>query len=229
MKKDEKYRCLSPFASFLRKTLSNVLNPSWWSFEWRYWIRRTPWDTSITPPEVMAFLSTAKPGRALDLGCGTGTNAITMAKHGWQVTGVDFSPKAIRSARNKAGRVGLMIDFRVGDVADLHDLSCPYDYALDIGCLFTLREEHRGPYAAGLERLLRPGSPFMLYAWLPRQHRGRPRGMTPEEVKALFRDRFELTRIEFGEEKSGRSAWYWFIKRSDPIESESASSEEGGE
>ena len=198
--------------SVLRNVVFNMLNPSWWSFEWRYWISRTPWDTDVTPPEVMAFLSTAQPGRALDLGCGTGTNAITMAKHGWVVSGVDFSLKAIRSARRKAGRLGLTIDFRVGDVADLRDLNGPYDYALDIGCLFTLREERRGPYVAGLERLLRPGSPFMLYAWLPRSHRGRPRGLTPEEVKTLFRNHFELTRIEFGEEKWAGSAWYWFRK-----------------
>ena len=106
------------------------------------------------------------------------------------------------------------IDFRVGDVADLRDLCGPYDYGLDIGCLFTLPEDHRNRYVAGLERLLRPGSPFMLYAWLPRPHRGRPRGLTPEEVKTLFRDRFELTRIEFGKEKWADSAWYWFRKGS---------------
>jgi cyclopropane fatty-acyl-phospholipid synthase-like methyltransferase len=135
-----------------------------------------------------------------------------MAKHGWEVTGVDFSLQAIHSARRKASGAGLAIDFRVGDVADLRDLSGPYDYALDIGCLFTLPEDHRNRCVAGLDRLLRPGSPFMLYAWLPRPHRGRPKGLTPEEVKALFRGRFELTRIEFGEEKWADSAWYWFSK-----------------
>ncbi len=196
----------------LRKAVSYLLNPRWWSFEWRYRISRTPWDTNTTPPEVMAFLSLARPGRALDLGCGTGTNAMTLAEHGWEVTGIDFSLKAVRSARKKARKAGLSIDFRVGDVADLSDLSGPYDYALDIGCLFTLSEERRRSYVAGLERLMRPGSRFMLYAWLPRPDRGRPRGLTPEEVRMLFGARFELTRIEFGEEKGAGSAWYWFRK-----------------
>jgi cyclopropane fatty-acyl-phospholipid synthase-like methyltransferase len=135
-----------------------------------------------------------------------------MAERGWQVTGVDFSLQAIRSARRKARRAGLSIDFRVGDVADLGGLSGPYDYALDIGCLFTLPEDRRIRYIAGLEGLLRPGSWFMLYAWLPRLHRGRLRGLTPEEVTVLLRGRFEVSRIEFGREKWSGSAWYWCRK-----------------
>ena len=42
-----------------------------------------------------------EPGRALDLGCGTGTNAIWLAQHGWTAVGVDFSALAIESARRK--------------------------------------------------------------------------------------------------------------------------------
>lgn len=100
-------------------------------FEWRYWHGDTPWDTNITPPEVMEFLATATPGRALDLGCGTGTNAVTLARHGWQATGVDFSPKAIREARRKAQQAGLKIDFYCADVADLGMLSGPFDIKPD--------------------------------------------------------------------------------------------------
>ena len=96
----------------------NILNRRWWLFEWRYWRDQTPWDTNITPPEIMEFLSSAQPGRALDLGCGTGTNAITMTRYGWQVTGIDFSMKAIRTARRKAAQAALTIDFQMKDVSD---------------------------------------------------------------------------------------------------------------
>src|SRR6266480_276486 len=74
----------------------------------------TPWDSGIPPPELIAVIEGARrlpPGRALDLGCGTGTTAVYMASHGWQMTGVDFVPKAIRVARAKASVAGLPVVF----------------------------------------------------------------------------------------------------------------------
>lgn len=192
--------------------MAKILNTQRWLFEWRYWRGQTPWDTRITPPEVVEFLESAAPGRALDLGCGTGTNAIELARRGWGVTGIDFAPKAIRSARRRALRAGVEIDFRVGDVTDLSDLVGPYDYVLDIGCLHALAGPGLKKYAAGLARLVRPGGRYMLYAWLPRSRRGESRGLGPEEVGALFAPAFEVTRTELGEEKGTGAAWHWLVR-----------------
>jgi 2-polyprenyl-3-methyl-5-hydroxy-6-metoxy-1,4-benzoquinol methylase len=150
------------------KALMRSLSPGRWRFQWSYWRGQTPWDTQMTPPEVMEFIARATPGRALDLGCGTGTNAITLARHGWQVTGVDFVPQAIRTARRKAAEAGLKIEFHTADVTDLSLLGGGYDYVLDIGCLFTLKEKERVRYAGALGGLMRPKGWYMLYAWLPR-------------------------------------------------------------
>lgn len=181
-----------------------------WGFEWRYWRRRTPWDTHITPPEVMEFLENHPPGKALDLGCGTGTNAVTLARHGWEVTGVDFAPKAIRMARRKAAEAGLDIVFHTADVSDLSMLSGPYDYVLDIGCLFVLGDRERRRYAENLARLTKSGSWYMLYAWLPRPWKGGTWGIAPEEVEALLGTFLERDRVVIGEEKGHASAWYWY-------------------
>ncbi len=189
-----------------------LVNLQRWLFEWRYWRGRTPWDTNTTPPEVMEFLKDARPGRALDLGCGTGTNAITLARQGWQVTGVDFAPYAIRAARKKASKAGLEIDFRVGDVSDLSDLSGRYDYALDIGCLHALDGEARAGYAEGLTRLVRTGGVYMLYAWLPRSWHHRTRGLSGEQVSQLFEPPFQLERSERGEDQGAKAAWYWLVR-----------------
>ena len=189
------------------------LLPGRWKFGWMYLRRRTPWDTGITPPEVMEFLAGAHPGRALDLGCGTGTNAMTLARHGWRVTGVDFASRAIREARRKSARAGLEIEFLAADVTDLRGLSGGYDYALDIGCLHSLPEAGRARYAAVLARRVRPGGRYMLYAWLP----GRPgfggSGIAPEEVESLLRPEFTKDRAAIGEEGGHPAAWYWFTRR----------------
>ncbi|MFC1886878.1 class I SAM-dependent methyltransferase [Thermodesulfobacteriota bacterium] len=188
----------------------NIFHKGRLKFEWRYWRGQTPWDTNITPPEVMAFIADLPPGRALDLGCGTGTNAITLARHGWRVTGVDFSAKAIRIARRKAKAAGFDIDFYTADVADLSMLSETYDYVLDIGCLFTIPKKDRVAYAAALVRLLRSKGWYMLYAWHPRVRNGRLTGIAEEEVKKLFDPFFAESRVLIGEENGFPSAWYWF-------------------
>jgi SAM-dependent methyltransferase len=161
----------------------------------------------------MEFISSARPGRALDLGCGTGTNAVTLSQRGWQVTGIDIAPKAIRIARRKARRAGLKIDFLVGDVSDLSGIKGPFDYALDIGCLFGLHPKERTGYEAGLSRLIRKGGCYMLYAWLPREWRGKRWGMTQEAVYDLFTPSFKHLKTVIGEEKGAGSAWYWFKKQ----------------
>src|SRR4030066_306033 len=91
---------------------------------WYY--RKPPWDTGVSPPELLAHIERHPPGRALDLGCGTGTNVITLAQHGWQVTGVDFAWRAIRQAQRKAKRAGVLVDLRVGDVTRLEGGGPPF-------------------------------------------------------------------------------------------------------
>jgi 2-polyprenyl-3-methyl-5-hydroxy-6-metoxy-1,4-benzoquinol methylase len=195
-----------------RRALGSFI-PSRWKFEWRYWRRQTPWDTQITPPEVMDFIADALPGKALDLGCGTGTNAITLARHGWRVTGVDFASKAIQTARRKAAAAGLKIEFHATDVTDLGMLDGPYDYVLDIGCLFTLSPNDRNRYTRELARLLRPQGDYMLYAWLPRPWKGGVCGLSGDAIESLLQSEFVRTRLAVGEEKGYPSAWYWYRRR----------------
>src|SRR5579885_2975421 len=93
-----------------------------WLFTIMYWRGRPPWDTGISPPELVEAIEGPQalpPGRALDLGCGTGTNALYLARHGWQVTGIDFAAPAIEQARRKAQAAGTppgTVRFIRGDV-----------------------------------------------------------------------------------------------------------------
>jgi SAM-dependent methyltransferase len=170
-----------------------------------YWLpRRPPWDTGVTPPELERFVASTPPGRAIDLGCGTGTNVVYLARRGWTAVGVDFAGRAIAKARRRAREAGVsgQCEFFVGDVTRLF-VSGPFDLALDIGCLHSLPADARAAYVAGLGRVLRPGGTYLLYAFAP----GGPAfGLTREDVRATFADAFDLLSVEEG--KGRPSAWY---------------------
>jgi cyclopropane fatty-acyl-phospholipid synthase-like methyltransferase len=178
---------------------------------WYYF--NPPWDTGITPPEVVEAIggpAALKPGRALDLGCGTGTNSLYLARHGWEVVGVDLAARAVRKARRKAQESGLSVDFYTADVTRLDFLQPPFDLALDIGCFHALNDEGRVRYRDQLRRLLCPGARLMLYAFGPRQGRFIQMGVTPDQVRRLFESDFRLLRVEGGADPTGPSAaWYW--------------------
>jgi SAM-dependent methyltransferase len=121
-----------------------------------HYLGKPRWDTGISPPELLEFIEQHAPGRGLDLGCGTGTNAITLAKAGWQVTGVDFIGRAVQTARQKARQAGAQITFLQGDVTPLPNLSGPFDLILDIGCFHSLAPQGKAAYVENLERWLAP-------------------------------------------------------------------------
>lgn len=191
------------------------------SFAWRYRRGNTPWDTNQSPPELEAFVrAQVEPGRALDLGCGTGTNVIFLARQGWEATGVDYVAQAVEAARTKAGHAGVAARFLAGDVSRLDDLPLdgPFDLLLDIGCMHSLDGEARRRYAAQLARLARPGATYMLYAAMPRRlSSGLMIGITPDEVATLFAPHFTVERAETGEDSGAgwERGWYW-LRRAAP-------------
>ena len=168
---------------------------------------KPPWDTGISPPELMEHIQTHAPGRALDLGCGTGTNVLTLAQHGWQATGVDFIPKAIQQAKRKARQAGLQAQFYLDDVARLQGIRGPFDLVLDMGCFHSLAPASRAAYLQNLERLLASGGTFLLYAFLREGSEPGDRGLTEAEIAAIA-NRFELVkRVDSTERGRIPSAW----------------------
>ena len=148
---------------------------------------------------------------ALDLGCGTGTNAITLARHGWKVSGVDFIGAAIKkSPQKKAAAEGLDITFIESSVTDLDMFSGPFTYILDIGCLFGLVEADRPKYAANVRRMLAAGGWYMLYAWNPRYYNNKMVGISPDAVDDLLGDTLTKFQTIVGEEHGAASTWYWY-------------------
>lgn len=185
----------------------------WLTFAWFY-LFKPPWDSGIPAPELVRAVAAREPGNALDLGCGTGTNVRYLAERGWRVTGLDFIPSAIQQAKRKTRGLEARVTLVVADVTRLAQLPLagPFDLALDMGCFHSLGEAGCAGYLAGLRRWLKPGRPFLLYAFQPDAARNLW-GLTRERVEALFHDGFRLTNYEHG---IGRpSAWYFFERVSD--------------
>jgi ubiquinone/menaquinone biosynthesis C-methylase UbiE len=186
-------------------------------WELMYLFKKTPWDTGITPPEIVNEIESGKvpTGRALDLGCGTGTNAITLAQHGFEVTAIDVSRRAIGLAKRKARSAQLADRIRCerGDVTLMRRwvLGQSIDFAYDIGCFHNLKAGARQRYVSALTGVLKPGAIYMLYAFEPQADRA---GVALDEIAALFDAAYRLDGMRRGADRNGRgSAWYTLIKR----------------
>jgi cyclopropane fatty-acyl-phospholipid synthase-like methyltransferase len=186
----------------------------------RYDERDLPWDQALPPPEIIAFAEDATPGRALDLGCGTGRASIYLAQRGWTCDGVDFIPAAVALARERADAAGVgdRTRFTVASVAHLDEFEPPYDLAIDVGCMHNLRGDDRVSYAAGLARLLRPGGRYLLFAHLANENESATNTrLTESELRTLFESAFDLERVELGTTTVGEmtwpSAWFWMRRR----------------
>ncbi len=173
-----------------------------------YWYyRKPPWDTGISPPELIDFIAAHPPGRALDIGCGTGTNVITLARHGWQVTGIDFAGPAIRIARKKVNQARIQADFRVADITRADDLHGPFDFVLDIGCLHAISHAERQKYLSNIERWLSPTGYYLVYLFINDLTQQKQSGLSEADISEMTR-RFDLLERVNGTER-GRlpSAW----------------------
>ncbi|MEV6260938.1 class I SAM-dependent methyltransferase [Streptomyces sp. NPDC051784] len=104
------------------------------------------------------------PGRALDLGCGPGRNAIYLAARGFDVDAVDLSSTAVAWGQDRAKEAGADVRFLCGDAfaLDAAELNGPYDLVVDSGCFHHLPPHRRISYLALLDQLLAPGGHLSL-------------------------------------------------------------------
>ena len=190
-------------------------------FRAAYLLGFKPWDSGVPPPELVSVVEgpgKLEPGKALDLGCGTGTNCIYMAKHGWEATGVDFVPRAIAQARTKAAAAGASPRLLVGDVTRLTELGIGTGYGLllDLGCFHSIPDAGRDAYVRGASAVATPGATMLLFAMVRRGDPGRvgPRGVAHGEVARRFESSWEVVAEEIGRPMVGNdTAWYRLRRR----------------
>jgi SAM-dependent methyltransferase len=119
-----------------------------------------PWNRPELPEPLRELLESGDvlPCRAVEFGCGMGNHAIEMARRGFEVTGVDLAPNAIRMARENAAAADTDVRFVAADVTKTLDLPTGFGFGWDWEMLHHLFPEQRPSYAANLARLLAPGA-----------------------------------------------------------------------
>ena len=130
------------------------------------WDRRYDGSELVWTAEPNRFLvaetETLAPGRAIDLACGEGRNAVWLAERGWQAVGADFSEVGLRKARELADSRGVNVEWVAADLLDYH----PDPQAFDLVLVFYLQvpaSERRPIFRAAVDAVA-PGGTFLVVA-----------------------------------------------------------------
>jgi ubiquinone/menaquinone biosynthesis C-methylase UbiE len=180
-----------------------------------YWyFGKPPWDTGISPPELIEFMAGHQPARAIDIGCGTGTNVISLARAGWQVTGVDFAPRAIQIARQKVKKAGVPARLLVQDATRLQGVNGPFELALDLGCFHGMPPGRQDKYLDQLERVLASGGFWLMYGFLKLHEDQNGTGLAQADLDRIAsRLTLRSRRDGVDDGRSRPSAWFLYQKQ----------------
>jgi len=122
-----------------------------------------PWNSETPPNALVRIVQDGKvrPCKTIDLGCGAGNYAIYLAGLGFELTGVDSSPTAIKIAGEHAKKQGVRCRFIVADLlGDLHEVTDTFDFAYDWEFLHHIFPEDRGTYIKNVHKILNPGATY---------------------------------------------------------------------
>lgn len=156
-------------------------HPSW---NESYASGQLPWDTGQPEPLLVEFITSGAvtPGLALEIGAGTGTNAIWMAERGFDVLGVDVSPLAVERAQAKMDGRTLRCRFSVWDILAAPPPDGSFQFVFDRGCFHVFDEpEERELFSAHVAAALAPGG---LWLSLIGSTKGPPREVGPPRRSA---------------------------------------------
>ncbi|WP_323378721.1 class I SAM-dependent methyltransferase [Streptomyces smaragdinus] len=163
----------------------------WWDAFYADRARGIPFFVAKPDENLASYLTRdllKPPGRALELGCGPGRNALHLAAHGYAVEAVDLSPTAITWATERAEAaapdIRARVHFHRADIFTLPAPTTPYDLIVDSGCFHHLPPHRRISYLALLDRALAPGGHFALTCFAPDENGGG--SSLPDE--AFYRD-----------------------------------------
>lgn len=169
----------------------------------------TPWDGHPLAGSLTSLVDHLAPGRALDVGCGTGDNCIYLAQHGWDVTGIDYVAGAVNKARTKVAAAGVDVTLKQADATRLResDIGSGFDLIVDNGCLHGMSDDDRDAYVREVTAVAAAGARLLLVEFAPGASFGVP-GIAPADVERRFSAHWKL--VAGGDE---REAQYYLFER----------------
>ncbi|MCE9606848.1 MAG: methyltransferase domain-containing protein [Planctomycetia bacterium] len=204
----------------------------------RYELEETPWDSGRVEVELRRLIESGEliadangSGRAIELGCGTGTNVVYLAEQGFTTTGIDFAPPAIARAATRASQATFTPPLRAptfltADVTKLDavakpdGVTGPFDFLFDRGCYHCIRRAGQlSGYLATVRRLMPAGSRLLILAGNPDAGEvGGPPKVTAAELAGDFEkicriDRLVARRFEESDGSSGPLGWSLLMTR----------------
>ncbi len=194
-------------------------NPNFQFFQEAY-RGHPPWDIG-RPQQV--FKNLAESGRILgsilDIGCGTGENAILFAIRGLEVWGIDFVPEAIQLAHARAEQLGARVTFVQADALHLDQLRRKFDVVIDSGLFHTLSDEARPRLVESLRQVLQVGGLYFMLVFSDAEPGTKgPRRISQQEIRDTFQHGWKVEsiqpeRFETTWNTVGAKAWFSIVVR----------------
>lgn len=192
------------------------------TYDWAKTWRDLPWAHDEATLFLAELCAKRKPGRALDIGCGAGTDSVYLAQRGWEVTALDFIPRALEFTQARAREAGVSVTPVEADITAWR-AEQPFDLVLDHGLLHNLDPVRHAAYRQTVLQAVAEDGDFVLLHWhplFPGQGNGKmgPRRVSRAEIVEFFapdlqeryfaREEFEdLTDLVGG---GMTQAYYWF-------------------
>jgi SAM-dependent methyltransferase len=182
---------------------------------------RAPWDIGRPQPAILRLASERGfAGTVVDVGCGTGENALIVASLGLSVLGVDVAETALAIAREKARERGIEIEFAAADAFHLDRLGAMFDTVLDCGLFHTFDGDERPRYVASLAAVTRHDGTLYVLCFSDNGPDTGPHPIRQEELRAAFNASngwnivaIEPDRIQTRYHDDGAPAWFATMKR----------------
>ena len=158
-----------------------------------------PWDIGRPQSEFVTLAHNGEiRGRILDVGCGTGENAIFFAQLGLDVWGIDSAPLAIEKAKEKAQVRGAKVHFVLGDAFRLNELGERFDTATDCGLFHTFSDLERSLYSISLRSVMKDYGTYLMLCFSTKEPSdwGGPRRVSEDEIRQTFRGRWKVNYVK---------------------------------